>query len=69
MATIFLCVREQADTHPLDAELSLGTDRYSDLLRETLDYLGVYVPYNKAVEIFKRILKLGVSTRVQQQSL
>jgi len=52
---------------PLDAELSLGTDRYSDLLREILEYLGVYIPYNKAVDIFKRILKLGVSTRVQQQ--
>jgi len=52
---------------PLDAELSLGTKRYSDLLRETLDYLGVYVPYNKAVDIFKRILKLGLSTRVQQE--
>jgi hypothetical protein len=52
---------------PLDAELSLGTDRYSDLLREMLDYLGVYVPYNKAVDIFKRILKVGISTRVQQK--
>ncbi len=31
---------------PLDAELSLGADRYSDLLRETLDYLGVYTSYN-----------------------
>lgn len=52
---------------PLDAALSLGINRYSDLLRETLDYLGVYVPYNKAVDIFKRILKLGVSTRVQKE--
>ncbi len=26
---------------PLDAELSLGSDRYSDLLREILEYLGV----------------------------
>jgi hypothetical protein len=52
---------------PLDAELSLGTGRYSDMLREILEYLGVYVPYNKAVDIFKRILKLGVSTRVQQK--
>lgn len=52
---------------PLDAELSLGTGRYSDMLREMLEYLGVYVPYNKAVSIFKRILKSGVSTRVQQQ--
>ena len=52
---------------PLDAELSLGSDCYSDLLRETIDYLGVYVPYNKAVDIFKRILKVGISTRVQQK--
>lgn len=52
---------------PLDAELSLGANCYSDLLRETMDYLGVYVPYNKAVDIFKRILKPGISTRVQQQ--
>jgi hypothetical protein len=45
----------------------LGAGRYSDQLREILEYLGVYAPYNKAVVIFKRILKLGVSTRVQQQ--
>lgn len=52
---------------PLDAELSLGTGCYSDLLREIVAYLGVHVPYNKAVAIFKHILKLGVSTRVHQQ--
>ncbi len=52
---------------PLDAELSLGTDRYSDLLRETLEYLGVYTSYHKAVDIFKRILKSSISTRVQQK--
>ncbi len=52
---------------PLDAELSLGRDRYSDLLRETLDYLAVYTSYNKAVDIFKRILKSSISTRVQQK--
>ncbi len=52
---------------PLDADLSLGTGRYSDLLRETLDYLAVYVPFNKAVDIFKRILKASISTRVQKE--
>jgi len=52
---------------PLDAALSLGTDCYSDLLRETLDYLGVYTPYNKAVDIFGRILNASISTRVQQK--
>ncbi len=52
---------------PLDADLSLGTNRYSDLLRETLNYLAVYVPFNKAVAIFKRILKASISTRVQKE--
>jgi hypothetical protein len=52
---------------PLDAELSLGTNRYSDLLHETLDYLATYMPYNKTVDIFKRILKVGISTRVQKK--
>ncbi len=51
---------------PLDEELSLGLDRYSDFLRETLEYLAVYVPFNKAVDIFQRILKSSVSTRVEQ---
>ncbi len=52
---------------PLDANLSLGTNRYSDLLRETLNYLAVYVPFNKAVDIFKRILNASISTRVQKE--
>ena len=52
---------------PLDAELSLGTNRYSDLLRETMNYLAVYVPFNKAVAIFKRILNGSISTRVQKE--
>jgi len=47
--------------------LSLGTNRYSDLLRETLNYLAVYVPFNKAVTIFKRILNASISTRVQKE--
>jgi len=52
---------------PLDAELNLGADSYSDLLREMLEYLGVYMSFNKAVDVFKRILKLSLSTRVQQK--
>jgi hypothetical protein len=52
---------------PLDADLSLGTGCYSDLLRETLDYLAVYVPFNKAVDMFKRIMKASISTRVQKE--
>ncbi len=51
---------------PLDEELSLGGERYSDFLRETLEYLAVYVPFGKAVDIFKRLLKSSLSTRVEQ---
>ena len=52
---------------PLDAELSLGSDRYSDLLREMAEYLDVYVVYHKSTDILKRLLKLELSTRVQQK--
>jgi len=49
---------------PLDAELSLGADRYSDLLRDLIEYLAVYVPsYGKGVEILGRIFNFKVSTR------
>jgi hypothetical protein len=51
---------------PLDAELSLGADRYADLLRELLTYVGVYVPYHKAVDIWQRFLQGVVSTRALQ---
>lgn len=52
---------------PLDEELGLGEDRYSDFLREHLEYLAVYVPFGKAVAIMKRLLKSSVSTRVEQE--
>jgi hypothetical protein len=51
---------------PLDAELSLGADRYADLLRELLTYVGVYVPYSKAVAIWQRFLQGVISTRALQ---
>lgn len=51
----------------LDAELSLGSDRYSDLLREMAEYLGVYVAYNKAADLQARFFDLNLSTRVFQQ--
>jgi len=57
----------QGGQSPLDAELSLGADRYSDLLREMAEYLGVYVVYHKATDILKRLLELNLSTRVQQK--
>ena len=47
---------------PLDAELALGQDCYSDFLREISDYLGVYNVYHKTSDILERILKLLLST-------
>jgi len=54
---------------PLDAELSLGSDCYSDLLREVSEYLGVYSVYGKTVEILERLLTLNLSSRVLQQNI
>ncbi|MGD2178555.1 MAG: ISKra4 family transposase [Anaerolineae bacterium] len=54
---------------PLDAELSLGADRYSDFLREMTEYLGVYVAYNKAADIEDRFLGIDLSTRVLQKMI
>ena len=52
---------------PLDAELNLGSDCYSDFLREMSEYLGVYVVYNKVTDLLARFLCLGLSTRVIQK--
>jgi len=53
----------------LDAELGLGEDCYSDLVREVNDYLGVYGVYHKACDILERLLGLSLSTRVVQSNL
>jgi hypothetical protein len=52
---------------PLDAALSLGSDRYSDFLREMTEYLAVYVPYGKDTDLLDRFFDLHLSTRVLQQ--
>jgi hypothetical protein len=54
---------------PLDEELSLGEDCYSDLVREIHDYLSVYGVYHKACDILERVLGLRLSTRVVQTNL
>ncbi|MEK7311325.1 MAG: hypothetical protein AAB382_05080, partial [Chloroflexota bacterium] len=54
---------------PLDAELSLGDDCYSDLVREVSNYLGVYGVYHKACDVLERLLGLNLSTRVLQTNL
>ena len=55
--------------HPLDAELSLGEDCYSDLLREIADYLGVYSVFGKTGDILLRLLGLKLSTRVVEENI
>lgn len=52
---------------PLDAELGLGKDSYSDFLRELHDELGVYIPFGQAVPIIERLLGIGLSKRCMQQ--
>lgn len=54
---------------PLDAELSLGEDCYSDLVREVSEYLGVYSVYHKTTDILERLLALQLSTRVVGQNI
>jgi hypothetical protein len=53
----------------LDAELSLGADCYSDLVREVSEYLGVNGVYHKSCDILKRLLGLNLSTRVLETNL
>ena len=52
---------------PLDAELSLGEDSYSDVVREISEYLGVDGVYHKTTEFLERLLGLRLSTRVMKQ--
>lgn len=59
--------RESGGHSPLDAELGLGADQYSDLLRELHEELSAYVPYEKTQQILGRLLSIRLSKRVQQQ--
>ena len=54
---------------PLDAQLSLGEDVYSDLVREISEYLGVESVYHKTRAILERLLGLPLSTRVVEANL
>jgi len=55
---------------PLDAELGLGDDSYSDLLREITDYLAVYHTYGgKDAGFLERLFGYSLSTRVVQQNI
>lgn len=52
---------------PLDGELSLGSDCYSDLVREIAEYMGVDVTYDKVTQLFARILGQQLSTNAVQK--
>ena len=43
--------------------MALGTDCYSDLVRELIEYLGVGSTYAKVADCFARILGLELSTQ------
>lgn len=47
---------------PLDQELALGADCYSDLVRELVEYLGAGGTYAKVADCFARLLGLELST-------
>src|SRR3989337_4386013 len=55
---------------PLDAELGLGDDSYSDLLRETTEYLAVYHVYGGSnADFMDRLFGFSLSTRALQQNV
>jgi hypothetical protein len=54
---------------PLDAELSLGEDSYSDMLREMAEYLDVYGVYHKVADVMQRFFGLQLSTRTLQDQV
>ena len=55
---------------PLDAELGLGDDSYSDRLREITEYLAVYQVYGgKKVGLLERLFGCNLSTRALQQNV
>jgi hypothetical protein len=54
----------------LDAELGLGDDSYSDLLREVTEFLAVYHVYGgKNAGFLERLFGFGLSTRALQQNV
>lgn len=55
---------------PLDAELGLGDDSYSDLLREITEYLAVYHVYGgQNAGFLERLFGFSLSTRALQQNV
>ena len=59
--------KEVGGYSPLDAELGLGKDSYSDYLRELCDELGISVPFESEVSFMEHWLETRLSTRCAQQ--
>jgi hypothetical protein len=59
----YFYARGQGGVSPLDEQLSLGADCYSDLVREMAEYLGVDVTYAKVSRLFARLLGQELSTQ------
>jgi hypothetical protein len=55
---------------PLDGELGLGDDSYSDLLREITEFLAIYHVYGgQNAEFLNRLFGFNLSTRALQQNV
>jgi len=52
---------------PLDAMLGLGSDCYSDFLRELHEEISMYLPYEKTGQLLGRLLGMNLSKRALQQ--
>ena len=54
---------------PVDAHLSLPPTRCSDLVRETVEELGVEDAYHKGLGVLRRLLGLALSTRTLKEQV
>ncbi len=54
---------------PVDAQLSLPPTRCSDLVRETVEELGVEDAYHKGLGVLRRLLGLALSTRTLKEQV
>jgi hypothetical protein len=69
IARPYFYLQDVGSACPLDAELSLGEDRYSNMVCELTEYLGVYGAYHKAVEMMERMFDVRLSTRALQEQI
>lgn len=63
----YFYTKEAGGCSPLDAELGLGQDSYSDFLRELHEELGVYKPFAEGIRFVERLLDIRLSQRCLPQ--